>query len=93
VATPSALVLRVVERLLVLLGELRLPVRGMIENMAAGDAGGAAVAAVAARHSLELLGCIPYLPEIEGLLASPDPLAGPLGGPLARIAGRLAAGA
>jgi ATP-binding protein involved in chromosome partitioning len=93
VATPSALALRVVERLLVLLGELRLPVRGMIENMAAGDGGGAAVAAVAARHSLELLGSIPYLPEIEGLLALPDPLAGPLGGPLARIAGRLAAGA
>jgi ATP-binding protein involved in chromosome partitioning len=92
VATPSALALRVVERLLGLLGELRLPVRGMIENMAAGDSG-KAVAAVAARHSLDLLGSIPYLPEIEGLLASPDPLAGPLGEPLARIAGNLDAGA
>ena len=34
VATPSALALQVVERLLALLEELRLPVRGLIENMA-----------------------------------------------------------
>jgi ATP-binding protein involved in chromosome partitioning len=88
VATPSALALQVVERLLVLLEELRLPVRGLIENMArAGDAGGTggsmtavrAVAAAAERHGLPVLGSVPYLPEIEELLASPDPLRGDLG--------------
>jgi ATP-binding protein involved in chromosome partitioning len=91
VATPSAFALQVVERLLALLGELCLPVRGMIENMARDGAAAGAVAAAAARHGLDLLGCIPYLPEIETLLASLDPLAGPLGEPLARIAGKLAA--
>jgi ATP-binding protein involved in chromosome partitioning len=92
VATPSALALQVVERLLALLEELRLPVRGMIENMArAGMAGsaGAGVAAAAGRHRLPLLGCVPYLPEIEALLASSDPLAGALGEPFRGIARRL----
>jgi ATP-binding protein involved in chromosome partitioning len=94
VATPSSLALRVVERLLGLLEELRLPVRGLIENMAvSGAAAGGAVSASAARHGLPLLGSIPYLPEIETLLASPDPLAGPLGRPLARIAEKFAADA
>jgi ATP-binding protein involved in chromosome partitioning len=95
VATPSTLALQVVERLLVLLGELRLPVRGLIENMArcgaAGGAGGTGsagrgVAAAAARHRLPLLGSVPYLPEIEELLASPDPLRGALGEPFRGIA-------
>jgi ATP-binding protein involved in chromosome partitioning len=98
VATPSVLALQVVERLLALLEELRLPVRGMIENMAAARAAGAggevtAVAAAAARHRLPLLGSIPYLPKIEALLASPDPLAGALEEPLARIAEILTADA
>jgi len=95
VATPSVLALQVVERLLALLEELRLPVRGMIENMAragmagSGGAAGAGVAAAAERHRLPLLGCVPYLPEIEVLLASPDPLAGDLGEPFRGIARRL----
>jgi ATP-binding protein involved in chromosome partitioning len=95
VATPSALALQVVERLLALLGELRLPVRGLIENMArpTGAGSGAdaatAVAAAAARHRLPVLGSVPYLPEIEALLASPDPLAGELGLPFRRIADSL----
>jgi ATP-binding protein involved in chromosome partitioning len=88
VATPSALALQVVERLLALLEELRLPVRGLIENMARSGAGtaGAVVAAAAGRHRLPLLGSVPYLPEIEQLLASPDPLDGALGEPFRRIA-------
>jgi ATP-binding protein involved in chromosome partitioning len=88
VATPSALALRVVERLLALLEELRLPVRGLIENMAhsrqaaaTGTLGqaGRDVAAAAARHRLPLLGSVPYLAEIEELLASSEPLRGRLG--------------
>jgi ATP-binding protein involved in chromosome partitioning len=88
VATPSALALQVVDRLLVLLEELRLPVRGLIENMARADearfpggsgAAGRDVAAAALRHRLPLLGSVPYLPEIEEALASPDPLRGELG--------------
>ena len=55
----------------------------------AGSAGAGAVAAAAARHRLPLLGCVPYLPEIEALLASPDPLAGALGEPFRGIARRL----
>lgn len=86
VATPSALALQVVERLLALLEELRLPVRGLIENMARG---GAQVAAAAARHGLPVLGSVPYLAEIESLLASTDPLAEPLGTPFRAIARRL----
>jgi len=95
VATPSALALQVVERLLALLEELRLPVRGVIENMARA-AGGAAVAGptvamAAGRHRLPVLGIVPYLPEIEALLASRDPLAGELGEPFRRIANCLIA--
>jgi ATP-binding protein involved in chromosome partitioning len=105
VATPSALALQVVERLLALLEELRLPVRGVIENMArAGATGGVAdpgaaaggaakagqtVEAAAGRHRLPVLGSVPYLPEIEALLASADPLAGELGLPFQRIADSL----
>ncbi len=79
VATPSALALQVVERLLVLLEELRLPVRGLIENMARGHQPSGNVAAAAGRHRLPLLGSVPYLAEIEELLASPQPLDGRLG--------------
>jgi len=94
VATPSALALQVVERLLALLEELRLPVRGLIENMARSGADGCVetetagrgVAAAARRHRLPLLGSVPYLPEIEELLASPDPLRGALGQPFRGIA-------
>jgi ATP-binding protein involved in chromosome partitioning len=103
VATPSPLALQVVERLLGLLEELRLPVLGLIENMAArgsraagsggsaGSAGtaGPSVSAAAGRHRLPLLGSVPYLPEIETLLASPDPLNGALGEPFGGIARRL----
>jgi ATP-binding protein involved in chromosome partitioning len=98
VATPSALALQVVERLLALLEELRLPVRGLIENMArAGEAGsfgnpgtaGRGAAGAAERHRLPLLGSVPYLPEIEELIASPDPLRGALGGAFSGIARRL----
>jgi ATP-binding protein involved in chromosome partitioning len=90
VATPSALALQVVERLLALLAELRLPVLGMIENMArASGMTGASVAAAAGRHNLPLLGSVPYLPEIEALLASADPLAGALGESFHGIARRL----
>jgi ATP-binding protein involved in chromosome partitioning len=88
VATPSAFALNVVERLLSLLGEMRLPVLGLIENMARArqDAG---VAQLADRHRLPLLGAIPYLPDIEELLSAKDPLAGPLGEPMRRVADRL----
>ncbi len=90
VATPSALALQVVERLLALLEELRLPVRGVIENMAAPGPGGAQRwPPRPQRHRLPVLGSVPYLPEIEALLASPDPLAGALGEPLFLIARRL----
>ncbi len=97
VATPSALVLQVVERLLALLEELRLPVRGLIENMARTGEGGAGptgtdargVAAAAGRHRLPVLGSVPYLPEIEDLLASPEPLRGELGEVFGGIASRL----
>jgi Mrp family chromosome partitioning ATPase len=70
VATPSALALQVVERLLALLEELRLPVRGLIENMARATGAGpkpqAPAAAVAAATTPPLvLGSVPYLPEIE----------------------------
>jgi ATP-binding protein involved in chromosome partitioning len=87
VATPSLLALQVVERLLGLLEELALPVRGLIENMARpGGTAGSSVAAAAGRRRLPLLGRVPYLPEIETLLASGDPLAGPLGEPFHGIA-------
>ena len=83
IATPSAFALDVVERLLSLLGQMRLAVRGLIENMARPQESGAAE--LARRHKLPLLGSIPYLPEIEALLSSADPLSGPLGQPLRRI--------
>ena len=88
VATPSAFALAVVERLLSLLGEMRLRVLGLIENMSRTPQG-AGAAELARRCGLPLLGRIPYLPEIESLLASGDPLAGSLGEPLSGIVRRL----
>jgi ATP-binding protein involved in chromosome partitioning len=84
VATPSALVLSVVERLLVLLRELNLPLLGVVENMARPIEATkiSAVAELAARYGAPLLGCIPYLPGIEDLLADGDLLNGPLGAPV-----------
>jgi ATP-binding protein involved in chromosome partitioning len=94
VATPSPLALSVVERLLELLRELRLPLLGLIENMArppgASETSGVSpVAELAARYRAPLLGSIPYLPDIEGLLADGSPLAGPLGAPVRGLLDRL----
>jgi ATP-binding protein involved in chromosome partitioning len=87
VATPSPLALNVVERLIALLRELRLPLAGLVENMArppeaSGTSGASPVAELAARYGAPLLGSIPYLPDIEGLLADGRPLAGPLNAPM-----------
>lgn len=94
VATPSALSLRVVERLLALLVELRLPICGILENMArpGTPADGGPVRDLAARFQLPMLGSIPRLPDVEDLLAGPDPLAGPLGPPIRGVLRRLTDG-
>lgn len=94
VAAPSPLALRVVERLLGLLTSMRLPVLGLLENMARpGDpAGRALVPELAARHGLPLLGSVPWLPDLEAQLARKDPLAGPLGPPIRAALSRLEGG-
>jgi ATP-binding protein involved in chromosome partitioning len=94
VATPSALALSVVERLLALLRELRLPLLGLVENMArppepSGTSRASPVAELAARYRAPLLGSIPYLPDLEKQLADGDPLRGALGDAVRELLSRL----
>ena len=84
VATPSPLDLSVVERLLALLSELRLPLAGLIENMARPSEGlkaasASPVAELAARWKAPLLGSIPYVAGIEAVLAGGGSWDGALG--------------
>ena len=68
VTTPSSLVRHVVERLLAMLSELRVPIVGVIENMARCEADSRS-AELAARYGATLLGSIPFEEGIDDLLA------------------------
>jgi ATP-binding protein involved in chromosome partitioning len=87
IATPSPVVVQVVDRLLALLGSLRAPVRGVVENMARGGGGPRAgsVAALSERHALPLVASIPFVPEADTLLASPLSADGELGRALSAL--------
>ncbi len=91
VSTPSLLSVRVTERLLRLLRELGVPVRGLIENMARGGgetapAAGSPVRELACRLDLAYLGALPYLPDLEAAVGNPQAL---IEGELGRRMGRL----
>jgi ATP-binding protein involved in chromosome partitioning len=101
VATPSQVALRVVERLLAMLSELKVPVAGVIENMAAPGVGPAArtppdpeprplsAALLAERYGVELLGSVPFEKRIDEILAGEEPLDSAPGRSIRRIAGKL----
>jgi len=73
VANASRVVLETVRRNLDLLRGLRLTVAGVVENMRRGDA--SAVGALADEYGFGFLGAVPFDPELEAALGSPDRLA------------------
>jgi ATP-binding protein involved in chromosome partitioning len=96
IATPSPLVLTVVERLLKVLQELRAPLLGILGNMvptgspaSEGNGGLSGLEALAARQRTSLLGFLPLLPDLEDRFADGDPLSGALGGHVFAVARRL----
>jgi len=72
ISTPSAASTAVVERLLAFLSDLKVPVTGVIANMARGDA--APVRALASRFAARYAGEVPWEPSVEGALGSAERL-------------------
>ena len=68
VTTPSALVRHIVERLLAMLSEMKIPIIGVIENMARSGVNSPS-AELAGRYGTVLLGSIPFAEGIEELPA------------------------
>ena len=90
ITTPSRLVSHVVERLMVMLRELKVPVVGLVENMVRNDS---RAAALADRYSCPLVGSIPYEERIDEILAQAaggEPMPERLGSVFRSIAARLA---
>jgi ATP-binding protein involved in chromosome partitioning len=73
VSTPSAASTAVVERLLGFLGELKVPVAGVIANMVRGDS--AAVRDLASRFKVPFAGEVAWEADLERALGSPRLLA------------------
>jgi ATP-binding protein involved in chromosome partitioning len=88
VANGSRVVRETVRRMARFLGELELPVVGMIENMARGESG--AVRAMADELEMPLLGSLPWDEAVEEAVGDPAALARTsFAGALDRIAGGL----
>jgi ATP-binding protein involved in chromosome partitioning len=92
VTTPSRLVLHVVERLLAMLSELKVPMVGVIENMVRSGTDSQA-AQLAETYGTTLLGSVPFEEGIDDLLAAaargnplPETLADSIRSITARIA-------
>jgi ATP-binding protein involved in chromosome partitioning len=80
IATPSAVVVRVVERLLELLRSLEAPLLGVVENMAREPAAAdGLVGKLGRKYGTDVLGVIPYLSDADNLLLAPDSSGGELG--------------
>jgi ATP-binding protein involved in chromosome partitioning len=93
VTTPSRLVRQVVERLLAMLSELRVPMVGVIENMARPGSDSQA-AQLAERYGTALLGSVPFEEGIDDLLAATargDHLPATLANAVGTITDRIAA--
>jgi ATP-binding protein involved in chromosome partitioning len=93
VMTPSSLVQHVVERLLAMLSELKVPMVGVIENMARSQADSRSVE-LAAKYGTDVLGSIPFVQGIdEHLLAAAGgkPLPESLARSIRLISARIAA--
>jgi len=89
VATSSRVVVETVRRNLELLGELRVGVAGVVENMQRSP--GDAVAGLARRFDVPLLGAVPYDPALEDAIGEPDRLGKTAAfEAVARVADRLA---
>jgi ATP-binding protein involved in chromosome partitioning len=74
ISTPSAISVSVVERLLDVLAQVRLPVAGVVANMARGDS--ASVRDLARRSGVAYAGEVPFDPGLESALGDPVRLAG-----------------
>jgi ATP-binding protein involved in chromosome partitioning len=85
ISTPSKMSVAVVKRLLSLLLELEIPVRGIIENMAT-DRLSPVTREIAKPYAVPLAGSIPYMADIEEAIGFPNLLvAGELAGHLQSI--------
>jgi ATP-binding protein involved in chromosome partitioning len=94
VTTPSRLVRHIVERLLAMLSELKVPMIGVIENMVRGATDSQA-AKLAEAYDTVLLGSIPFEQDIDDLLtaaARGNPLPEGLAGSIRGISVRIASG-
>jgi Mrp family chromosome partitioning ATPase len=76
VATGSRIALSVAARLLRYLHEARMPVAGIVENMARASTagGGAGVASLAADAGVPFLGALPFDPSLEAAIGDPGRL-------------------
>jgi ATP-binding protein involved in chromosome partitioning len=92
ITTPSRLVRQVVERLLEMLSELKVPMVGLVENMVRQGSDDNAVR-LAADYGTTLLGTIPFVPGIDEILmraARGGPLPANLESSIHSIASRFA---
>jgi Mrp family chromosome partitioning ATPase len=92
VTTPSSLVRHVVERLLAMLSEMKVPVIGVIENMVH-PGGGSQAAELAEKYDTALLGSVPFERDIDDLLtaaARGNPLPERLAASIRSISARIA---
>lgn len=71
IGTPSQVALKVVRRLLLLLAELVVPVRGIIENMTTDRT---AMSRMTTDLSVPYLGALPFDPELEESIGVPEKL-------------------
>jgi ATP-binding protein involved in chromosome partitioning len=74
ISTPSVVSLRVVERLLRMFLEIEVKVRGIIENMCPQNRVSDLQTEVVEELGIDHLGAIPYYPDLEGAIGSPDKL-------------------
>ncbi len=74
VSTPSVVSVRVVERLLKILLEVNVKVRGVIENMCPREGTSSLQNRVAQELGIDHLGSIPYFSDLESAIGSPDRL-------------------
>jgi ATP-binding protein involved in chromosome partitioning len=92
VTTPSSLVRHVVQRLLAMLSEMKVPVIGVIENMVH-PGGGSQAAELAEKYDTALLGSVPFERDIDDLLtaaARGNPLPERLAASIRSISARIA---
>lgn len=86
ISTPSVVSVRVVERLLRMFLEIEVKIRGIIENMCPQNRGSDLQTKLVEELGIDHLGVIPYYPDLEAVIGSPNKLlSSPFGSALAKI--------